>query len=66
MFKIGPKAIIKWIQNQANFVISAFPYVLIYVMFQVEPCFIHVLLITELGSLSVMAVSVGNQPGGQS
>ena len=66
IFKTGPKAVIGWTQNQANYETSASPYVLIYVMFQVEHCFIHVLLFTEPGSLSVKSVSVGNQPGGQS
>ena len=40
MFKIGPKAVIRWIQNQANIVTFAFTHILIYVMFQVEHCFI--------------------------
>ena len=40
MFKYGPKAVTRCIQNQATFVISAFTRLLIYVMFQVEHCFI--------------------------
>ena len=36
------------------------------IMFQVKHHFIYVLLFTEPGSLSIMSVAVGQQPGGQS
>ena len=53
-------------QNQTNYVNSTSLYALLCVMFQVKHRFIYVLLFTELGSLCLMSVSVGNQPGGQS